>query len=530
MRRTKGAIASGHELTSKAAARILKEGGNAFDAAIAGCFASTIVECTLTSLGGSGFMTAYCGKDDKDYLFDFFVNVPGLGLTHKKEKDFFPVEVDFGTVTQQFHIGFASIAVPGNIAGLFHAHKKLGSIPIKEVMAPAIAYAKEGTKIDKMQEFILKILEPIFTYYEEAKEVFLKDGYMLKEGDLLYFNDLADTLEHLAKHGSDEFYKGAIADRILEALKGRGALLTKKDLSEYKVIQREPLEVDYRGHTIITNPPPSSGGCLICYSLKLLEEFDLTKFPFGKKDYIDLMASVMAVTNNARGRHFDTKLFEENIAQEFLHEKKIDKSHKELLKILSCSEECRYDDKIHNNLGSTTHISVVDEYNNAASITTSNGEGCGFIIPGAGIMLNNMLGEEDLNPHGFHKHAPGVRLSSMMAPTIVKRNGIPEIILGSGGSNRLRTAILQSIVNILDYKMPMEKAVNSGRIHYELGRVDIEPGYDITEAKELQSKFNLTFWEKKNIFFGGVHAVSKKDGIMTGSGDLRRGGHFISVS
>ncbi|MFC1856327.1 gamma-glutamyltransferase, partial [Thermodesulfobacteriota bacterium] len=165
MERTRGAVASGHELTSKAAAEILEKGGNAFDAAIGACFASCVVEFTLTSIGGSGFMTAYCGHDDKDYLFDFFVNVPGLGGKKKSKLDFFPVEVDFGTVTQEFHIGFASIAVPGNVAGLFQAHDKLGNLPIMEVMAPAIRYAKEGFTLNKMQARILKILEPIFTHY-----------------------------------------------------------------------------------------------------------------------------------------------------------------------------------------------------------------------------------------------------------------------------------------------------------------------------------------------------------------------------
>ncbi len=528
MGRTKGAVASGHELTSRAAAQILEAGGNAFDAAIAGCFASCIAECTLTSLGGGGFMTAYSGADDKDYLFDFFVNVPGLGLGGQTRRDFFPVDVDFGTVTQQFHIGFSSCAVPGNVAGLFYAHKRLGSLPIKEVMAPAIRYAKEGVVINQMQERILNILEPIFTYYREGKAVFTKNGGTLLRGDLLRFNDLPDTLERLARCGADDFYTGDIAKKILRSLSECGAAITGRDLAEYKVIQREPLDITYRGHTIITNPPPSSGGCLICYTLKLLERIDITKYAFGSKGYVDLMASVMAVTNNARGRHFDTRIFEEGVAKEFLSYEKLGKVFLELQSILNCTDECGFDDKV-NNLGSTTHISVVDEHNNAASITTSNGEGCGYIIPGVGVMLNNMLGEEDLNPHGFHQHSPGVRLSSMMSPTIVKRGGIPELILGSGGSNRLRTAIMQCIVKSLDYRMPIDDAINSGRLHYELGRLDMEPGYATGEINALKGKFDLTFWEETNMFFGGAHAVTKSGDKMSGAGDKRRGGHYIKV-
>ena len=203
-------------------------------------------------------------------------------------------------------------------------------------MNPAVEYAKNGFTIDKMQERILSILEPIFTYYDEGKAKFLKNGSMLKEGDQLSFNELGDTLLHLAGNGADDFYKGDIAKEMLKSLEGRGALLTATDLKDYRSILRDPLEVNYRGHTIITYPPPSSGGCLICYTLKLLENFELADdYPYGRKDYIDLMASAMAITNNARGSHFDARLFEDGIAAAFLSDEKITRSYKEVLRVLS---------------------------------------------------------------------------------------------------------------------------------------------------------------------------------------------------
>jgi gamma-glutamyltranspeptidase/glutathione hydrolase len=291
-----------------------------------------------------------------------------------------------------------------------------------------------------------------------------------------------------------------------------------EDLKNYRVIEREPLIIDYRGNTLLTNPPPSSGGTLIAFALKLLSKVNLTNIEFGTSHHLETLALVMQLTNEARIDGYDTNLYQPDIADKFLaNEHLIGYEHR-----LS---------EIVNKWGSTTHISVVDSEGNAASVTTSNGEGSGYVIPGTNIMVNNMLGEDDLNPQGFHQWQENVRMSSMMAPTIVLKDNQPEIVLGSGGSKRIRTAILQVISNILDFKMSVKEAVESPRIHWENDVFHLEPGFAEEEVNEitLPADSQLVRWQEKNLFFGGVHTVLEtSEGLIEGAGDQRRDGGVAS--
>lgn len=230
----------------------------------------------------------------------------------------------------------------------------------------------------------------------------------------------------------------------------------------------------------------------------------------------------MRLTSEARGKDFDHRIYEDGVVEDFLSEGIIrcyrEKAGEELA-FLSCEEGT--------GTGNTTHISVVDEEGNAAAVTTSNGEGCGYVIPGTGVMLNNMLGEEDINPRGFHTQEPGLRMSSMMAPTIVMKGGRPEIVLGSGGSNRIRNAILQVILNITDHKLPVHDAVNSPRCHWDGEVFHAEKGMNEVELDLLERHgVSLKRWGQKNMYFGGVHTVVAAEGgkVLSGAGDMRRGG------
>ena len=515
---------------------MLRLGGNAFDAAIAASFTSFICESTLTSSGGGGYLLAHNAKARKDVLFDFFVNMPGKGINIEKEKiDFFPVQMDFGTTSQTFHIGCGSIAIPGNIAGLFDVHKNFGTLPMKVIIAPAITYASEGIKVNPHQSRMMTILKQIITNREGGRALYTSGGELISTGGMIKMPEFADALDHLARDGADSFYKGDIAQLILKDLSSRGALITEEDLSSYKVIKREPFRFQYRGETIFTNPPPARGGVLVAFSLKLLESIDMEKIDYGSLDHLKLLAAVMAVTNEARDKEFKAIFSEQlyadnqghNIAEKFLLPKIIASYQTRLSDSLgskSLTAGLRDGDS---SSGNTTHISVLDEQGNAVSITTSGGEGSGYIIPKTGIMLNNMLGEEDINPDGFHKWTPGTRLSSMMCPTIVLKKGLPEIVLGSGGSNRIRTAIVQVILNILDLKFSPEEAVNYPRVHWERGEYDLEPGFDDEVLEKLKDWLpNMQLWDEKSMFFGGVHAVHHRieKNMMDGAGDERRGG------
>lgn len=511
-KKTQGAIAAGHEKTAAAGKIMFELGGNAFDAAAAAILAAFVTEPGLTSAGGGGFLLAHT-YDHKNILFDFFTQTP----RHKKpasEVNFYPVDVDFGGAIQEFHIGLGSIAVPGNIAGVFHFHKKLGKLPLKVVIEPALDYAKNGVKIDKFQAYCFTILKHILMGAETPKKIYAPQGKLLEYGDILYMPNFANTLEYLADQGIEEFYQGEIANLIVKNCQEQGGYLTLEDLQNYRVIERKPLTITYRDRTLLTNPPPSSGGTLIAFALKMLETIDLSNFKFGSSKHLQILAEIMRLTNEARQDNYDINVYQDNIAAEFLATAHLQPYIQQLTGIV-------------NKWGSTTHISTMDAEGNAASITSSNGEGSSYMIPGTSIMLNNMLGEEDLNPQGFYNWPENRRISSMMSPTIVLNNNQPEIVIGSGGSKRIRTAILQVISNLIDFNMSVDIAVDSPRIHWENNIFSIEPGLDEAEVKKLvvTDTNEVVLWQEKNMFFGGVHTVIKnKNGELEGAGDGRRNG------
>jgi gamma-glutamyltranspeptidase/glutathione hydrolase len=521
----KGMVAAGHELTASAGVEILKHGGNAFDAALAACFASFVSESSLTSPAGGGFMMTRTSAGDVR-LYDFFTDVPGKGReAFDGEIDFFSVDILFGSAYQELHIGTASAAVPGVVAGLDTVHGNHCTMPIEDILAPAIKYAGEGIRLNARQAYFNSILSPMLTISDESRGVYAPGGHLLKEGDVIRNKGMAQTLEYLAKEGLGRFYDGEVAGKIIEGFGGRMGLITEEDLSGYRVCVREPLGFPYRGRTVFTNPPPSSGGSLIAFALRILEGFDLKGLEHNSAEYLKLLSLAMRVTNEARRKEFDSRVYEEGAADEFLSPENVELYRKRLKERIGSGLFGDPDSPAAPGHGNTTQISVVDKDGNAASITTSTGIGCGFMIPGTGMMMNNMLGEEDLNPRGFHSQPPGVRMSSMMAPTIVVRDGSPEIVLGSGGSKRIRSAILQVILNIVEHGMKVEEAVNVPRAHFDDGVFHVEKGVAPEALDELEAfGIALKRWEMKDMFFGGVHTVVAGPEGLAGAGDTRRGG------
>jgi gamma-glutamyltranspeptidase / glutathione hydrolase len=514
--KTHGAIAAGHPTVAEAGIEMLRLGGNAFDAVVAAVLVSFVAESTLTSVAGGGFLLAHT-QSNENILFDFFTQTP----RYKKDPtqvNFYPVSVNFGSVIQEFHVGLGSMAVPGTIGGLFHVHQRLGRLPFSVVSEPAIHYAKAGVDIDDFQAYCFKILSPILLATEETRQIYAPQGELLKSGDTMIMPDLADTLTYLTQEGVRGFYEGDIAQQLVKDCAEQGGYLTLADLQHYRVIEREPLTTRYRGNTFLTNPPPSSGGTLIAFALMLLSDLDLGAMGFGTTQHLTALAQAMRLTNYARKDGYDARLYEPDVAQRFLATPHVSRYVEQLASVVNTTV---------NKWGSTTHVSVVDSDGNAASATTSNGEGSSYVIPGTGVMVNNMLGEADLHPNGFHAWHEDVRISSMMAPTMVLKNHRPEIVLGSGGSNRIRTAILQVISNIIDFGMSVETAVNSPRVHWEADVFNLEPGFDTVDVNAVAFPFDkqVVLWETQNMFFGGVHTVFEDEaGQILGAGDRRRNG------
>lgn len=513
----KGIVAAGHVLTADAATQVLREGGNAFDAAIAATFMACVAEPVLSSLAGGGFMLAR-PEGGKPRLYDFFTQTPGW-TGNEAELDFYASTVDFGSTTQDFHIGKGSIAVPGIVKGLFDIHAQLGGIPMSRLVEPAAEAARAGVELSSYQAYIFSLIEPIYLDQPCSRAIFesrLHPGRIAGEGEVIATPEYGDMLEVLAREGADLFYRGEIASEI-ERLCEKGGLLRRVDLERYRTAVREPLEFEYRDHQVFTNPPPSAGGLLIAFALELLEHLDVAGEGFGSASHLTALKEVMDLTNAAR--------IESTVD---------DEKHWPLPELLfSPALLARYRDEVTGRVRSyrgTTQVTIIDRELNIASITVSNGEGCGHILPGAGIMLNNMLGEEDLNPGGFFRWQPNRRMSSMMAPTLVLDPDGGLIATGSGGSNRIRTAILQVLVNLLDFGMGAEEAVDAPRIHAERGELLVEGGFPETGLKQLLDRYpRHKIWAEKNMFFGGAHTVVYDGAGLSGAGDPRRGGVLVKA-
>lgn len=510
----KGMIAAGHPATVEAGSLVLREGGNAFDAAIAALCAAFVAEPVLASPGGGGFLLVHRGRQHG--VYDFFAHTPRAAKS-QPQIDFHPIQADFGSTTQEFHIGLGAAATPGTVRGLFEVHRDLGSVPMRRLVEPALALARDGVIWNEFQSHVFDVIGPIYQARPESARHYGSPGspgQLLRAGDRYRAPELADLLESLAMEGDRLFYDGEIARAIVQACDTEGGHLTLADFAHYTVARRSPLQVDYRGHRLVTNPPPSCGGILIAFALALLEAVTLADSARGSARHLRLLAEVMNATNRARVESGLRDLAPDRQESVLLGGDLLARYRKQVLGRAA-------------SLRGTTHISVIDEHGDAASLTVSNGEGCGYLVPGAGFMLNNMLGEEDINPHGFHRWPVDTRMASMMSPSLLLAPGGAVTALGSGGSNRIRTAIIQVISNLVDFRMSVEAAVEAPRIHHEADQLDVEGGYSEAVYRQLAKDFpQHRFWSDRSLFFGGAHCVRSDPGkrAFEAAGDPRRGG------
>ncbi|MBS1678869.1 MAG: gamma-glutamyltransferase [Actinobacteria bacterium] len=467
-----GVVAAGHPESAEAGAAVLREGGNAVDAAVAAVLASFAVESPLTGLGAGGYMAVH--DDGETTLLDFFVAAPGLD-GEPRTAELAPVDVVFDAETvQTFYVGPVSCGVPGTPAGLVEALRRFGSMPLEELVAPAIRLAREGAPVNHEQAYILAILEPIHERLPGTRALYAPRGRTLREGETFRFPELAEALERLAGEGATPFYRGEVAAALADFVVEHGGTLGRADLAAYAAIERPPVRARFRGTEVLTNPPPSAGGTLIAYSLDHLERLGPVSGP-------EQLVAAMDAANEHRASM----------------------------------------------LGSTTHISAIDADGACVAVTCSNGSGSGVLVPGTGVILNNMLGEEDLNPRGFHLTPAGQRVASMMSPTVVLRDGEVILALGSAGSNRIRSAILQTVVRVVEQDMGPQEAIAAPRLHSEAGLVQAEPGIDEAALARLEARgVPVARRPEINLFFGGVQAVARdpETGALSGGADPRRGG------
>ena len=500
---TRFAVAAGHELTAEAAAEVLRAGGNAVDAVIAAALAACVVEPALTSFFGGGFMMVR-EADGRTRLLDFFVQTPKR-KSPASEVDFRAVEADFGTTRQMFHIGAGAIAAPGVARGFVEAHRRLGAAPFADIVQPAIRLAHDGAVVTEFQAKVMGIISAIFHATPESMAVYGREDRLPHAGEVLGNTAFADVLEVYAHEGDRFIQEGEVAQALLSL---DGGHLTAADLKDYRAVWREPLEETRAGARLSLNPPPSLGGVLIAFALRMMKE------GAGPAD----VAMALAATSRAR-LETDLNHHPAEGAARLLAPDLAERYRRELA------------GRRASVLG-TTHISVMDGHGMGAAVTMSNGAGGGLIAPGTGIMPNNMLGEEDLVAGGLGEWATDIRLSSMMAPIAVQWPDGTAAMLGTGGSNRIRSALSQVAARLIDGGGALDEAIAAPRIHVEgpaEPKVDAEDRFSAEERERLLAVApEATMWPEDSMFFGGVHAVRRApSGVVEAAGDARRHGAAI---
>ena len=497
-----GSVAAGSIEAVESAIHILKEGGNAVDAAVAAIFSSMTSEFSLTGAAGGGAITLSI-YGEKPITIDFFVDaIPKRDIN---SIEFLKKKVNFGDATQIFRIGKGSIAVPGTIQGLLYAHNRYGKIPLEAVLEPGINYAKSGVILNNAQSYIFKLLEPIFSHDLKNNTILFKNNKILQEGDLFKNEIFSDFLFELSREGLPFYINDGlkILDRFLE----KDALFGIKEMLSYRVVERPSISSKINGYDFFSNPGPSFGGTLIVYCLELLKKVK------QKRLNSDILVKVFQATENMRTHVQRNKLEIRDILTSNMIERGLNI-------VNNFSIESIKDIK-NNGFGSTTQVSIIDKYSNCVSATTTNGEGCGYIVPELGIMMNNMMGEEDLNPNGFHTYKTRQRLSTMMAPSIIFKDKKPSLVIGSGGSNRLRSAIIQVLVNYCLKDISLSDSISLERLYIEDGSIFLEKNININS--KILDLYNKIVFNEKNLFFGGVNAVSLNEAF----GDKRRDGSSI---
>lgn len=450
-----GAISCGSGPTADVGARVLAEGGNTVDAAIAAAFASTVTEPGVSSMGGGGFLLVR-EPDGTSTLVDFFTTVPSGPMG---EVD--TVTVVYSGTTQDFHVGKQTVAVPGCLDGFLAAHERWGSLPLPDLVAPAIALARHGVVLEPGVAHAMFLIEPVLMFTPEVRARMAPQGTLLRAGETLVTPELGDFLQRVA---DGEVTSAADLITHFDGL----TPVTRDDLREYVVTMREPLMSAIHNAALATNPLPSLGGSIVAHVLS-----DLSQQSHPQPVHIAeaLVETTAWLKSQVSGPIATT---------------------------------------------GTTHISTVDSDGMCASLTVSNGLGSGIVLPGTGIHLNNMMGEDDLHPAGAHSAVGGTRIRSMMAPSVVEI-GDGLLVLGSGGSERIRSALTRVITLMTAGDADLAHAIEAPRVHVDrAGVVQAEPGLAPAQVAALREFAPVNVWDERHFFFGGVNAVQ-----VTGSGTLR---------
>lgn len=531
LRAKNGVVTSASMLASEVGVATLKQGGNAVDAAVATAFALAVTWPSAGNIGGGGFMV-YAGDDGDATTFDFREKAP-LAAT----EDMY-LGLDGRVVDNSNHFGALAVGVPGTVAGLWEAHQKLGSLPWEDLVAPAVELARSGIPITYSLYSGFSRSKQRFSAYPSTMDKFFKaDGSLYELGETWIQADLANTLELIQNNGRDGFYKGENAKRLADFMAANGGIITEEDLAIYEPVEREPIRGTYRGHEIISMPPPSSGGVAMVEMLNILEGYDLEALGHNSADYLHVLTETMRRAYADRAEHLGDPDFNEGMPLDRLMDKEYAATLRASIDMDQKSESSPEKFAQVYESDETTHFSVVDKEGNMVSLTYTLefGYGSGIVVEGGGYLLNNEMGDFNAvpgvtNAQGLIGTAPNLiqpqkRMLSSMTPTIVAKDGKPLFTAGSPGGKTIINTTMQTILNVIDHDMDIARAIEAGRIHHQWlpDFTSIEQGtlspdtIKLYEAKGHRIRARGTQGAAMSVYY------DRENGFFLGAADSRRG-------
>lgn len=532
-RRASGIVVSDHPLATQAGEEILARGGNAVDAAIATGFALAVVDQASSGLGGGGFMIIYDARDKRAHALDFRETAPEAAHADLYVRNGKPVPSLSLT-------GALAVAVPGEAAGLLAALKRFGSLPLVVLMAPAIRLATEGFPLDPTLRYAIERQSSAMKKFPDLGRVFLVKDQVPPEGEMIRQPELGRTLQAIVAEGADVFYQGWIAQAIVETVKKEGGVLSLEDLRSYKPIWREPLVGRYRKWTVITMPPPSSGGVALIEMLNVLEAYPLNKLAPNSATHLHLLAEVMKHAFADRAQYLGDPDFVKAPIPTLMSKDYAAWIRSRLSPVKTYPPKYYGLGNFKMEQGGTTHLSVLDRFGTAVACTLSVNTrfGSKILVPKTGIVLNNEMDDFAIHPGGnvyglVGNHAnslqPKKRPLSSMAPTVVLQGDRPELIVGAAGGPRIISAVLQTILNVLDFQMPLKEAVEAARIHHQWmpDELIVEDKLPPETKKSLERRGHSV---SERMPLGVVQAVLAKGSRISGVADSRKGDRGVRNS
>ena len=528
-RGSNGVVSSAHPLASQVGLDILKAGGNAIDAAVATGFALGVVEPNASGIGGGGFMMIWLAENRQAVFIDFRDKAPSGAAADMYELDeegeLKPNEMGFNPAV----IGGRSVAVPGEVAGLLLAQSEFGTMSRQQVMRPAIDHAERGVVVSEVLAGMIADNYDTLLSYPATAAIYLSDDFPKQPGELVRNTDLAKTLRLVSEKGSDGFYRGPVAQSMVDAVQADGGSMTLEDLEGYLVSYRAPVRGSYRGYEIISAPPPSSGGVHVIELLNIMENFDLAKMGQGTPESLHAWTEAMKLAYADRAQFMGDSDFVA-VPAAGLASKAYARERFSQISLDQAKEDYGAGQPTAGDSGSTTHYSVIDSAGNmvACTKTINHFFGSGITAPGTGVLLNDQMDDFDKLPGKANSIEEHKKPLSSMSPTLLLKDGKPFATLGSPGGKRIISTMALLISNLVDFDMDIQAAIEAPRINnYEDGPLKIEARIPDGVREALAGKgHELEVKKDFDLYFGGAQGITidPVSGELHGGADPRRDG------